>query len=440
MPQHVLKPWSLPPQKTYIFEHANVVDAASGVISEDQDVKISGGVIQSIRPSTASSVTDWSHVDDVLVDLTGKYLCPGLIDCHVHVGAVAGDEGLMGGGFGPDPAVSYFRQAFHCKEMLSRGFTTVRDAGGATLALKEALADDVFPGPRLFIANKPLSQTGGHGDKRNAHQCCHENPFSAIVDGVPACIQAAREQIRTGADFIKVMISGGVSSPTDKIDNVQFTEAEIRAIAEVTDNYGTWATAHAFTPIQIRHAVDNGITAIEHGNLLDQDTARYMAERGIWLTPTLVTFEAMGSEKYSSFLPPVNQQKNREVLARGLDSLRMAHAAGVKICHGSDLLGPLQAEQSQEFEIRARVLDSKAVLRGATTNAAEMLRQEDVLGQIKEGFAADLLILNENPLKNVAILAKPEKHILAVVKNGRVYTSRWSKLPVDVIKEEVMIE
>ncbi|UNI17927.1 hypothetical protein JDV02_004234 [Purpureocillium takamizusanense] len=437
-PARLIKPWMLPPQTSYLFKNANVVDTVEGVVRK-QTVRLADGLIQAVGERIGAG----SH--DVVVDLDGKFLCPGLIDCHVHLSAVAGNASLAASAFPSDPAVSYFRQPFLCAQMLSRGFTTVRDTGGATLALKEAIDDDVFPGPRLVISNKALSQTGGHGDARGPHQahqqCCGggaDTLLTQVIDGVPACIQAARHQIRTGADFIKIMVGGGVASPTDRLDNTQFTADEIRAICEVADSYGTYVTAHAYTPKAIRHAVDNGVRCIEHGNLIDEETAKFMADHDVWLVPTLITYQAMSEDKYADFLPPVNRDKNREVLARGVASLRMAHDAGVSICHGSDLLGPLQEEQSREFEIRARALDAAEVLRGATVTAARLLRQDDFLGQVEAGFAADLLVLDANPLEDVSVLARPQQNVLAVMKNGRVYTSRWRQLPEDVAQSMAM--
>ncbi|RFU81799.1 amidohydrolase [Trichoderma arundinaceum] len=437
--QDLIKPWKLPPQRTYIFKNANIVDTVNGQIIPNRVVKLSEGLIQTIDDGQSAQLVSNGTV---VVDLAGKYLCPGLIDCHAHLSSVAGEEGLTASLVHPDLAVSHFRQPYLTAQVLYRGFTSLRDTGGATLALKEALADDVFPGPRLFIANKAISQTGGHGDARSAHEgCCGTtSSLSAIVDGVPAAIHATREQIRQGADFIKIMTSGGVASPTDKLDQIQFTAAEIRAITEVADTYNTYVTAHAYTPRSIRHAVDNGVRGIEHGNLIDKETAEYMAKHNVWFTPTLVTYHAMGSDKYAGFLPPVNRQKNREVLEQGLQSLRLADEAGVTICHGSDLLGPLWVEQSKEFGIRAQALSAKKILQGATINAARMLKQENFLGQIKDGFAADVLVLNGNPLEDITILDEPEKSILAVLKNGRVYKSRWTKLPEDVSRAQTLIE
>lgn len=448
IPEKLVKPWTLPPQKTYVLHNANVVDTARGTIIPRQTVTLRAGLIDAVQPTQHYNrpIVPFSADEIVEVNLAGRYLCPGLIDCHVHLTAVAGSASL---GFDePDMAVSYFRQPFLCQQMLSRGFTSVRDTGGATLALKEAIADDVFPGPRVFISNKAISQTGGHGDVRKAHdktggdccQCGVQSSISVVADGVSACLAVTREQLRQGADFIKIMVGGGVASPTDRIENTQFTAAEIRAIAEVAESYGTYVTAHAYTPKAIRHAVDNGVRGIEHGNLMDADTARYMAERRVWLTPTLITYKAMGEAKYGAFLPPENQAKNQQVLARGVASLQLAHDAGVTICHGSDLLGPLQAEQSREFGLRAQGLSSAVVLQGATVNAARMLRQEGVLGQIKAGFAADVLVLKHNPLEDVSVLDEPEKNVLVVVKNGRVYTSRWHGMVEDAKQRTAVIE
>ncbi|KAF4121874.1 Imidazolonepropionase or related amidohydrolase [Geosmithia morbida] len=422
--EKLIKPWKLPPQKTYVLHNARVVDPVMGTVSP-RVVTIADGLI------TAIGVSVKLQSEEILIDLQGRYLCPGLIDCHVHITSVAGEATLGGAGMGGDPAVSYLRQPFLCRQMLDRGFTTVRDVGGATLALKEAIEDGVFAGPRLFIANKALSQTGGHGDVRGSHEksqsCCggQSGMLGVVVDGVDECTRAAREQIRTGADFIKIMASGGVASPTDRLTSTQFRAAEIEAIADVANGSGTYVTAHAYTPQAVRHAVVNGVRGIEHGNLIDEETAELMVRFGVYLTPTLVTYDAMASNKYAGFLPPTNQAKNRAVLERGLESLRIASNAGVIICHGSDLLGPLQAEQSREFAIRASVLSSTKVLQGATVNAASLLRQQNTLGQIREGFKADLLVLDENPLDNAAILSHPEDNVLAVIKDGRVYKSGY---------------
>ncbi|KAK3325128.1 hypothetical protein B0H66DRAFT_547422 [Apodospora peruviana] len=411
-------------------------------------VKTRDGLVESVCSIDQDDDWDWTGDsllseqvalrDDAVIRVDGKgeyYLCPGLIDCHVHISAVPGEPSVSSSISDSDPAVSLLRQPFVCSQMLSRGFTTVRDTGGATLALKEAIADSVFPGPRLFIANHALSQTGGHGDGRGAHDlrqlrsgCCTTGGISVICDGVADCLRFAREQLRSGADFIKIMAGGGVASPTDRLENTQFTAAEVRAICDVSESYGTYVTAHAYTTNAIRHAVDNGVRGIEHGNLLDQDTAQYLAENGVILTPTLVTYNAMASDKYAGYLPPGSQKKNKGLLTNGLEALKLAAEAGVTMCYGSDLLGPMTREQSREFSLRGRVLDSVKVLQSATVNAAKLIGMENTLGQIKEGFIADVVILDRNPLQNIGVLDEPQKCVVAVMKDGRVFVSRLDGL------------
>lgn len=214
----------------------------------------------------------------------------------------------------------------------------------------------------------------------------------------------------------------------------------MRAISEVADNFNTYVTAHAYTPRSIRHAIDNGAMGIEHGNLVDADTAKYMAEKGVFLTPTLITYAEMASPEFPGFLPEESRTKNDAVLKAGLRSLQTASDAGVTICFGTDLLGPLGIAQSKEFGLRSQVLSAVEILKSATVNPAKMFRQADFLGQIKAGFAADLLILNQNPLDDIKILDRPDRHILAVFKEGRVYHSRWSKLAEDAAPAPIIIE
>ncbi|KAG0651043.1 Uncharacterized protein D0Z07_2793 [Hyphodiscus hymeniophilus] len=440
--ERLVKPWKPGPQQTYIFQNASIVDPVSGSIRPCQTVKISNGIIESVRGTEEEYVIIGTG-KEIVVDLNGKYLCPGLIDNHVHIAAVPGEKNL-GDLFALDTEITLMRQPYVCQQMLRRGFTSVRDCGGATLALKEAINEGVIHGPRLFIAGHGLTQTGGHGDPRGPHNhtdCCGGiMALGRLCDGVPDCIRAAREELRTGADFIKIMAGGGVASPTDKLENVQFTADEVKAISEVARNANTYVTAHAYTPRSIRHAIENGANGIEHGNFIDAETAKFMAERDVFLTPTLVTYAEMASPEFSGFLPIESKEKNEQVLKAGIRSLQIAAEAGVTICFGTDLLGPLMAAQTKEFSLRSQVLSPKAILQSATIHPARRFGLEGFLGQIKKGFAADLLILKENPLDDISILDTPEKHVLAVIKDGRVFHSRWSRLEQDAIPPKEIIE
>ncbi|KAK1839001.1 amidohydrolase [Colletotrichum chrysophilum] len=431
-----LKPWLKAPTRRYILTNATIVDVTDGSLHPNAAVRLKDGLIDAILPSDPSTVSAAVADGFAEVDCAGKFLCPGLIDSHVHVMAVPGFDSLAAAFSNPND-VSLLRQPYVCAQMLHRGFTSIRDCGGALLALKEAINDGVFPGPRLFIAGHALSQAGGHGDvRRGPHdhsECCGGSTtgLGRLCNGVPECMTAVREEIRTGADFIKIMGSGGVSSPTDKIDHLQFTGAEIRAMVECAANAGTYVTAHAYTTKAIRHCIDNGVRGIEHGNFVDVPTAKLMAQKGVYLTPTLITYAQMASEKWKGYLPPESRVKNEEVLTAGLVALKTAYEAGVTICFGTDLLGPLGAAQSFEFSLRGKAIPALAVLQSATINPARMFGREASLGQVRAGFEADIIIANANPLEDVGIFDDPEASVAAVIKEGRVYKSRW-----DGIKED----
>ncbi|KAJ5997567.1 hypothetical protein N7499_006038 [Penicillium canescens] len=427
----VIKPWKLHPQRTLVFVNATIIDPSQGELIHNATVRISDGKITQIVTDGSITATEDVPGDNV-IDLTGKYLCPGLIDCHVHIAVVPGEADLRAYKDMTE-RISLLRQPLVLKSMLERGFTSIRDCGGASLAIKEAVEDGVFPGPRLFIAGYALSQTGGHGDMRGPHDaqlCCGGSlsGISRIVDGPAECYKYAREELRQGADFIKIMGGGGVASPTDRIEHVQFSDEEIKAIVTVARNAGTYVTSHSYTPQAIQQAIKLGVRGIEHGNLIDLETANMMAEMDVFLTPTLI---AHVMSKQLNFLPPDGAAKNDEVLEKGLKAMKIAVEAGVTVCFGSDLLGPMHFAQSKEFSVRSKVLSPLQILRSATVNAARLIMQEDRLGQIREGFAADLLILNENPLEDITVLDRVEEHMMGVIKDGRVSTSRWEALRVD---------
>ncbi|KAJ5670520.1 uncharacterized protein N7477_005883 [Penicillium maclennaniae] len=361
VPGSDIKPWARPEPRDYLFANANVVDVQGGKILEHSAVITRQGKIQSVL----SSLPDPLPTDLTIIDCEGRYLCPGLFDAHVHLCAVPGFNDLSKA-FGNPNDVHLLRQPYTAAQMLHRGFTSIRDCGGAQLALKEAIEEGVFPGPRVFISGHALSQS--------------------VCNGVPECMAAVREEIRCGADFIKIMGSGGVASPTDKLEHLQFTSSEIQAMVECANNAGTFVTAHAYT---------------------------------------------MASEQWKGFLPPESQAKNTQVLKSGLEALKIAAEAGVTMCYGSDLLGPLGSAQTHEFALRSQVLKPLQILRSATINPAKMMGWEDAIGQVKEGFHADLIILSKNPLEDVTVFDDPERHVLGVMKDGRVYKSRWSALPED---------
>jgi imidazolonepropionase-like amidohydrolase len=315
--------------------------------------------------------------------------------------------------------------------MLMRGFTTVRDAGGAEPALAAAVEEGLAPGPRLFTSGRALSQTGGHGDFRrrsdhlapplDACACSFRiGALARVVDGVDAVRKAAREELQMGAAQIKIMAGGGVASPSDPIDALGYSEDEIRAIVSEAQARHTYVMAHSYTPESIIRAVRCGVRTIEHANLIDEPAARLMAERGAYAVPTLVTYRALVEQGPELGLAPASQAKAQGLLERGLESLRVLESAAVPIGFGTDLLGSTHDRQSEELLIRAQVQSPRQVLQSATTVAAEVLGQTGSLGVVAEEAIADLLVLDGNPLESLDGLARPDESLRLIIKNGAI--------------------
>jgi imidazolonepropionase-like amidohydrolase len=398
-----------------LLRRARVLDVVSGTYREDHDVLVRAGRISAVGQGLAA--------DDVpAVDLNGRTLLPGLIDCHVHVLAFTADLASL---HTASPMYVAAQAAVIMRQMLARGFTAVRDNAGADHGLAQAQADGLLPGPRLFFCGRALSQTGGHGDSRrrgqhaiDAHPGCPV--MTRVVDGVDAIRQAAREELRNGAHHIKIMVSGGVASPTDEVDATQYSLDEIRAVVEEAQAAGKYVSAHAYPGAAISRAVRCGVRSIEHGNLLDEESLGLMVEHGTFLTPTLTTYWALKSEGPQWGLPPESHAKVDAVLDAGLDALRLAHEAGVKLCYGTDCLGGMQRHQLREFTIRAQVQPAIEVIRAATVNAAELLGQTGKLGVISEGAHADLVVVDGDPLADISALVPADGLQPAVIQAGQV--------------------
>ncbi|KAL3497112.1 imidazolonepropionase [Aspergillus germanicus] len=417
------KPWLLQPPTKYRLVNAKVIDPVEAVIKADDD-----GAVP-IEPSSS---------DEQTIDLQGPYLCPGLIDAHVHVTATPGEQGLKNTYKAIPTSMNHYRTTYVVQEMLARGFATVRDCGGADAALKQAIEEWLILGPRLNIAGHGLSQTGGHGEITVTHddpttKCCggHKPGISRLCDGVAECLTAVRDEMRKGADFIKIMAGGGVSSRLNNLAHPQFLPEELSAITRTAASFDTYVTAHAYSNRAMRHAVENGARGIEHGNFLDE-TAAYMASKGVFFTPTLATYHTLMKPPFDRWITEDLMKKNVRVMESGVRSLKIAEEAGLTICFGSDFMASMQPFQNNEFSIRAQVQSNLSVLRSATVNPARMMKMEDDVGRLAEGLFADILVLASNPLVDIKVLDNTA-HILAVIKEGRVTSSQLSQLPVDVL-------
>ena len=402
-----------------VFQHADILDAASGTLLRDRFVRVDGDLIAEVsdRPIDVPAGAR-------VVDARGKVLMPGLIDCHVHVLASM----LNAGRLARLPNVlTVLRAVPILRGMLMRGFTTVRDAAGADWSLAEAVRTGLVEGPRLFPSGRALSQTGGHGDFRERSDVIEPCPctpkvgaLGRVVDGVDAVRRAVREEIQMGATQIKIMASGGVASPTDPIHYLGFSEDEIRAAVEEAANADTYVLAHAYTPRAIARAARLGVRTIEHGNLVDDETARLMADHGTIAVPTVVTYEALASEGATLGLPPESVAKIENVRGAALRSLEVYARAGVRMAFGTDLLGESHRFQSDEFRLRAGVLGAAEALRAATIHAAHVVRMDGRLGVVAPGAMADLLLVDGNPLADIGVLCGQGERLAMVVQGGRV--------------------
>ena len=399
-----------------LFRNAAIVDGTSPQARRGCDVLVEGNLIREVadRPIAAASAT--------IVDLAGKSLLPGLIDCHVHV--CAADVDLGRNATLPSSLVAV-HAARNLRAMLLRGFTTARDASGADFGLKLALEQGLIEGPRLFLTGKALSQTGGHADYRGrfdgrlaSHYLGRLGAIGRVVDGLAEVRRAVREEIKAGADFIKLMGSGGVSSPTDPIDFLGFSREEVLAVVEEARNARTYVMAHLYPDEAIVRAVECGVHSVEHGNLVADAGARLMAARGAFAVPTLVTYEAIGEHGKALGFPPVSLAKLDAVRRAGLGSLEIFKRHGVKMAYGSDLLGSLHDRQSDEFVIRGRVLPAHEVIASATSISAELVGMAGKLGVIAPGALADLIVVDGDPLADLSRLGGQGRHLPYIMKDG----------------------
>jgi imidazolonepropionase-like amidohydrolase len=406
-----------------VFRSARVFDGESEVLQAGLDVVVANGIIEEISKAPAEA-----DADTEIIECGGRVLMPGLIDAHVHV--YASGLNITRTVQSPMSYLAHFAAQF-LHTSLERGFTTLRDVGGAdvglALAIKDGLLDAV---PRLIYGGRVLSQTGGHGDFRPGdhaleavHFCgcsAHFDHMAVITDGADAVRRAVREELRRGASHIKIMGSGGVASPTDPLDRCQFSDGEIMAAVEETERAGFYVAAHCHPKEAVRRAAALGVRSIEHATLIDRETAEYVAERGAFVVPTMATIIALNDAGKDLGFPAVSMEKLRRVADSALSSLEIMKRAGVKMGLGTDLLGPLHVRQSTEFPLRASVLPNIDVLRSACVINADLLGQSGRLGCIRKGAIADLLLLDGNPLEDISVLDGGER-LAVIMKDGKFH-------------------
>jgi len=366
--------------------------------------------------------------DADVVDCGGRTLMPGLIDSHVHVFLSEVNIRFLEA---VPLTLATARAVALMRGMIDRGFTTVRDTGGADWGIKSAVEQGHVPGPRLFIAGQAIGPTGGHSDPRRRTDfgarchCCNAMAFTmAVSDGVAEVRKSAREQMRQGADHVKIMMSGGVASPYDPLDSLQFSPPEVAAAVEEAQAFGRYVCAHAYTPEAITRAAHAGVRTIEHGNLIDEPAAKLMAEKGMILIANLIAYYAMRERAAEYGMTADMLAKNDLVIDGGLRSLEICKRAGVPVAYGSDLLGGLQVDQSREFLLRRDAAAPIEIIRSATTIGAKVLRQEGKLGTLKTGALADLILIDGDPLKDLSLFQDQGRHLSLIMKAGRFHKNR----------------
>ncbi len=405
-----------------VLRNARPFDSASGWVGPLSQIFIEGERIAAIT-------TEPLQVDDAqVIDVGGRVVLPGLIDAHVHV--VAASHDLTALGLQPPSLVTAQASAI-MRGMLHRGFTTVRDAAGADFGLQEAQSRGLFEGPRLYIAGFPVSQTGGHADMRPKGvrtremfcACAGLGLIGAIADGVGEVRRAVREQVRNGANQIKIMAGGGISSPTDPLEGTQFSVDELRAACEEAEAANLYVMAHAYSPRAVTRAVQAGVRSIEHGNLIDVATAREMKRCGAFLVPTLSTYAALADEGTRLGWSAAMMDKLATVQRRGIESVRIALDEGVPVVFGTDLLGHMHDRQSGEFDLRLQAMSPVQALQSATIVAARLMRAEGDIGALVPGAWADLLVVEGDPTASLDMLTRPAAGIRLLMQGGRTVRS-----------------
>jgi imidazolonepropionase-like amidohydrolase len=406
-----------------LFRNMSLLDPKWDEARGGYEVLVEGDTIKAVsnKPIKAGGAR--------VVDCGKRTLMPGLIDSHVHVFLTEVNirhlESIP-------LTLMTAKSAELMRGMINRGFTTVRDTGGADWGIKTAVDSGLIPGPRLFISGRAIGPTGGHSDSRRRTDyqqascgCCNGMVYCmAVADGPDDVRKQVREQMRQGADQIKIMCSGGVASPYDPLDSLQFSEAEIAAATDEAKNFGRYVLAHAYTPEAITRAMNNGVRTIEHGNLIDEKSAKLIKSKGGYLIANLVTYFSMKERAAQFGMTAEMLAKNDIVIEGAVRSLEICKKAGVKVGYGTDLLGALQVDQSLEFIHRAKVLKPIEIIRQATTVGAEIVRMEGKLGTIAPGAYADLIVVDGNPVKNLKLFLDQGAHLPVIMKAGKFHKNK----------------
>ncbi len=431
------QPASIPiPKGVTLFQNVRIFDGTHSTLSAPSNVLIRGNTIERI---SASPITVDANANVQVIAGNGRVLMPGLIDAHWHSFMAATPQLVL---MTSEPSYLHLLAARQAEATLMSGFTTVRDLGGPVFGLKRAIDEGVMVGPRIYPSGAMISQTSGHGDFRFLFELPRKlgGPLSnSEVEGIAAIADSpdevrlrSREQLRAGASQIKLMGGGGVSSPLNPIESTQFTEPEIRAAVEAAENWGTYVTVHAYTPRSIRQGIAAGVKCIEHGHLIDEPTAKLMADKGIWWSLQPLRYDEGAFQRMS----PVSQKKALQVWAGTDNAYKLAKKYKIKTAWGADILFDPGAARRHGTDLSVMVqwYTPAEVLKMATADNGELMALSGFinpypgkLGVVQEGALADLLLVDGNPLENIKLVEDPDKNFLIIMKDGKIYKNAVSK-------------
>ncbi|WP_340112723.1 metal-dependent hydrolase family protein [Maribellus mangrovi] len=424
------------PVKQILITNAKIFDGSDNLV-EGKDVLIRGNKIAQIAEGIMITMDENSTV----IDAGGRTLTPGFIDMHYHLSLASVKISDMAGSYAPDLDYIGIQAALEAERLLKRGFTSIRDVAGASWGAKMAADRGEIAGPRVWPSLRAISQFGGHGDANPRYMEPREfgGPennlerlgYSRVVNGRDEVLVATRENLKNGASQIKMHLAGGVGTEFDPIDGRQFTLDEIKAAVEVAEGFGTYVMAHVYTVDGIKQAIKGGVKCIEHGNLINEEIAKMMAENDVWLSPEVVVYLT-----FSSDLGPVRLAKGAMV-RDGLDNMfKLAKKYNLKIVFGTDVVvnPEAAADQNREFVERAKWFTPAEILNQATSLAGELLQLSGErspypgkIGVIEEDAYADILLIDGNPLNDISILADPHKNLALIMKDGKIYKNTLNK-------------
>jgi len=419
------------PLRTVVFENVRIFDGKGSTLSASSNVLVRGNKIEMI--STAPIPTD-RRGDAILINGGGRTLMPGLIDAHWHAAMAATPMQVL---LTADIGYLDLLAGAAAEDTLMRGFTSIRDLSGPTFSLKRAIDEGLVEGPRIWPSGAMISQSGGHGDFRMPYEmpAAANSPLSrgevikggVIADGADEVRKRVREQLALGASHIKLAAGGGVASNYDPIDVSQYTVNEFRAAVEAAENWGTYVTVHAYTPHAIRTAIAGGVKCIEHGQIMDEDSAKLMAEKGVWLS-----LQPFLDNDFANPFPEgsIQRAKQLQMFAGTDNAYKLAKKHKLKVAWGTDILfdPKLATKQGAILATMTQWYTPAEVLTMATSNNAELLALSGLrnpypgsLGVVEEGALADLLLVDGDPLSDIQPIADPEKNLMVIMKDGRIY-------------------